>query len=69
MQNACLKSTRTYEKDAIDRIRRIGILSADLEVKGKQRGLMGFDAVDSPYGSSMFETDKEDPTGFPDSLA
>lgn len=38
MQAEALAAVRQYEKDAIDRIRRIAIVSADLEVKGKQKG-------------------------------
>ncbi|KAF3771451.1 hypothetical protein M406DRAFT_105202 [Cryphonectria parasitica EP155] len=38
MQVQSLNAARSYEKDAVDRIRRIGILSANLEVKGRQRG-------------------------------
>lgn len=40
MQAASLAAAKSYEKDALDRIRRIGITSAELEVKGKQRGHM-----------------------------
>lgn len=40
MQAASLAAAKSYEKDALDRIRRIGIISAELEVKGKQRGHM-----------------------------
>lgn len=36
MQAASLAAAQSYERDAIDRIRRIGIISADLEVKGKR---------------------------------
>lgn len=38
MQAASLAAAKNYEKDALDRIRRIGIVSADLEVKGKHKG-------------------------------
>lgn len=38
MQAEALAAVRQYEKDAIDRIRRIAIISADLEVKGKNKG-------------------------------
>lgn len=37
MQAASLAAAKNYEKDALDRIRRIGIISAELEVKGKPR--------------------------------
>lgn len=36
MQAASLATAKKYEQEAIDRIRRIGIMSADLEVKGKR---------------------------------
>ncbi|KAI3401229.1 hypothetical protein diail_11935 [Diaporthe ilicicola] len=38
MQAASLAAAKNYEKEALDRIRRIGIVSADLEVKGKHKG-------------------------------
>lgn len=38
MQAASLAAAKSYEKDALDRIRRIGIISAELEVKGKPKG-------------------------------
>jgi hypothetical protein len=38
MQAAALAAAKNYEKDALDRIRRIGVVSADLEVKGKHKG-------------------------------
>lgn len=38
MQTEALAAARQYEKDAIDRIRRIAIASAELEVKGKHKG-------------------------------
>ena len=37
MQAASLAAAKNYEKEALDRIRRIGIVSADLEVKGKHK--------------------------------
>lgn len=37
MQAASLAAAKNYEKDALDRIRRIGIISAELEVKQKQK--------------------------------
>lgn len=45
MQAASLAAAKKYEKDAIGRIRRIGIISADLEVKGKQRSQGHFPAL------------------------
>lgn len=37
MQAASLAAARNYEKEALDRIRRIGIMSAELEVRGKHK--------------------------------
>lgn len=37
MQAASLAAAKNYENDAVDRIRRIGIISAELEVKGKPK--------------------------------
>lgn len=45
-----LAAAKNYEKDALDRIRRIGIISAELEVKGKPKGHMHHQA-DVPMGS------------------
>lgn len=42
MQAASLAAAKNYEKDALDRIRRIGIISAELEVKGKRKDQMFF---------------------------
>lgn len=36
MQAASLAAAKKYEQEAVDRIRRIGIISAELEVKGKK---------------------------------
>lgn len=36
MQAASLAAAKKYEQEAADRIRRIGIVSAELEVKGKK---------------------------------
>lgn len=43
MQATSLAAARNYEKEALDRIRRIGIMSAELEVRGKHKnqGLSG----------------------------
>lgn len=37
MQAEALAAAKQYEKDAVDRIRRISIISADLEVKGNKK--------------------------------
>jgi COP9 signalosome complex subunit 1 len=39
MQSTALKTAKAYEKEALDRIRRMSIASADLEVKGSKRGI------------------------------
>lgn len=43
MQAASLATAKNYEREALDRIRRIGIMSAELEVRGKHKnqGLSG----------------------------
>ncbi|CAN8096608.1 unnamed protein product [Discula destructiva] len=38
MQAEALAAARQYEKDAVDRIRRINLISAHLEVRGKHKG-------------------------------
>lgn len=50
MQAASLAAAKKYEKDALDRIRHISIISAGLEVKGKAKGHMHHQA-DVPMGS------------------
>lgn len=37
MQTEALAAAKQYEKDAVDRIRRIAIISADLEAKGTKK--------------------------------
>lgn len=46
MQATVLAAAKNYERDAIDRIRRVGILSAELEVKGKRGGNVPFQPAD-----------------------
>lgn len=43
MQATSLAAAKNYEKEALDRIRRIGVMSAELEVRGKHKnqGLSG----------------------------
>ncbi|KAH7041317.1 26S proteasome subunit RPN7 [Microdochium trichocladiopsis] len=41
MQNKALETARNYEKEAVDRIRRISLAAADLEVKGTSRKAPG----------------------------
>ena len=38
MQQATLETAKNYEKEALERIRRMNIVAADLEVKGTKRG-------------------------------
>lgn len=37
MQAAALKAAENYEKQALDRLRRIGLAAADLELKGGRK--------------------------------
>jgi COP9 signalosome complex subunit 1 len=37
MQSAALSTAKAYEKEALERIRRISIASAELEVKGQRK--------------------------------
>lgn len=39
MQMAGLETAKNYEKEALDRIRRMSIAAAELEVKGSRKGL------------------------------
>jgi len=41
MQTKALATARNYEKEAVDRIRRISLAAADLEVKGTSRKAPG----------------------------
>ena len=43
MQISALETAKNYEKDAADRIRRMNIAAAELEVKGPRKGSHGFD--------------------------
>lgn len=52
MQAASLAAAKNYEKEALDRIRRIGIVSADLEVKGKHKN-QGAAALGALQGAGM----------------
>lgn len=38
MQKKSLEAAKSYEKEAIDRIRRMNIVAADLEVKASRKG-------------------------------
>ncbi len=38
MQMAGLRAAKGYEKEALDRIRRMNLAAADLEVRGNRRG-------------------------------
>ena len=41
VQNAALETARNYEKEAVERLRRMSLVAADLEVKGLRRQLGG----------------------------
>jgi COP9 signalosome complex subunit 1 len=41
VQKEALETARNYEKEAIERIRRMSLVAADLEVKGNRRQLGG----------------------------
>lgn len=61
MQAASLAAAKNYEKEALDRIRRIGIMSAELEVRGKHKnqGLMQ-GAMPSRWADSSGEGGSDD---------
>lgn len=64
MQAASLAAAKKYEQEAVDRIRRIGIISADLEVKGKKsQGHFG------TMQGSRWAADAQAEGGFPSDLA
>ena len=37
MQDSALKAAENYEKQALDRLRRMGLAAADLELKGGKK--------------------------------
>jgi COP9 signalosome complex subunit 1 len=41
LQKSALETARNYEKEAVERIRRMSLIAADLEVKGSRRQLPG----------------------------
>ncbi|KAI0014195.1 26S proteasome subunit RPN7-domain-containing protein [Xylariaceae sp. FL0662B] len=41
MQTTALKAAKNYEKEALERIRRMSLAAADLEVKGTRKALVG----------------------------
>jgi COP9 signalosome complex subunit 1 len=41
MQRSALETARNYEKEAVERIRRMSVVAADLEVKGPRRQQAG----------------------------
>lgn len=41
MQNKALETARNYEKEAVERIRRMSLAAADLQVKGTSRKAQG----------------------------
>lgn len=42
MQQHALKVAQKYEKEAKERLRRMGIVAAGLEVSGKKKSMQGF---------------------------
>lgn len=38
MQISTLQTAKNYEKESLERIRRMGIVAADLEIKGVRKG-------------------------------
>ncbi len=49
MAQAGLEAAANYEKEALERLRRLGIAAADLEVKGPKRNLMNAMGADPWY--------------------
>lgn len=47
MQHAALQAAENYERQALDRLRRMGLAAADLELKG-QRKLGGHGFASQP---------------------
>jgi COP9 signalosome complex subunit 1 len=41
MQKSALETAKYYEKEAVERIRRMSVVAADLEVKGLRRQPIG----------------------------
>lgn len=65
MQAASLATAKKYEQDAVDHIRRTGIISADLEVRGKQRPQGQFATMQG----SRWAEDSHGESGFASELA
>ncbi|TPX14324.1 uncharacterized protein E0L32_005520 [Thyridium curvatum] len=61
MQASALQTANNFEKEALDRIRRMSILSADLEVKGPRKGHSAWErssgATESWYAPDQAEMD------------
>lgn len=45
MQTEALEAAQSYERQAIDRLRRMGIAAADLEFKGQRKGGAGSNII------------------------
>jgi COP9 signalosome complex subunit 1 len=55
MQATALEAARNYEKDALERIRRMSLAAADLEVKG-QRKMVSHASISGPNDEFFQET-------------
>lgn len=62
MQTEALEAAQNYEKQAIDRLRRMGIAAADLEFKGQRKGGAGGNIIGAGQG---FQND----LGYDESMA
>ena len=49
MVQAALEAAANYEKEALERLRRLGIAAADLEVRGNKRSIL------NTMGDSWYE--------------
>jgi COP9 signalosome complex subunit 1 len=55
MAMAGLEAAKKYEKEALERVRRMSIAAADLEVKGTTKGGVRGQALSDLEGSKWFE--------------
>lgn len=55
MQAAALEAARDYEKEALERIRRMSIIAADLEVKGPRKGHGSGNIMGPPADDRLFD--------------
>ena len=49
MQQTTLETAKSYEKEALERIRRMNIIAADLEVKGTKRSQGGIAGISESW--------------------